>query len=72
MARATNESQYKKARKLEFKANKLSLKTAKLQKKGLKWAKQMDKVFSEYDIKRLSKSEMVASGKRYAYELTER
>lgn len=70
--RATNERQYQKARKLEFKANKFALKSARLQKKGLKWVRAMDKTFAEYDIKRLSNSEMVASGRKYVYELTKR
>lgn len=71
-SRATNERQYQKARKMEFKANKFALKSARLQKKGLNWVKAMDKTFSGYDIKRLSNSEMIESGRKYVYELTKR
>ena len=70
-AKATNEKQFQKARKMEFKANKLGVKSAKLQKKGLKWARAMDKTFRGYDIKHLSKKEM-ESGQKYVYELTKR
>lgn len=53
-AKATNQKQYDKAKKLEFKANKYALKSANLQKKGLNWVKKMDKVFRDYKVERAS------------------
>lgn len=50
--RATTEKQYQKARKMQFEANKLNLASAKLRQKGMKWTKQMDKVFKEYKIEK--------------------
>lgn len=70
--RARTERQYRKARKLEFRANRLSLQSARLERKGLKWIKAMDKTFAGYDIKRLSKSEMTEKGSRYIYEVLKR
>ena len=64
---STSESQYKKARKLHFKSNKLNLKSARLRNKGLKWEKQMEKVFSSYDIKRVPDGN-IAAGKSFVYK----
>lgn len=70
-SRATNERQYQKARSIEFKANEYAIRSAKYQKRGMKWARSMDKTFAGYEIKRLSKSE-IAAGQKYVYELTKR
>lgn len=50
--KATSRVQMSKATGLQIKANKLNLKAAKLRDKGLKWAKQMDKVFKEYKVEK--------------------
>lgn len=47
-------------------ASELNLKSAKLQKKGNKWVKQMDEVFSEFDIQRIPKGN-ITSGKNFIY-----
>lgn len=71
MARATNESAYQKARKIEFKANKLQLESAKLEKKGLKWVKQMDKIFADYDVQSLKKSAEERAGRSFVQKILE-
>lgn len=61
-----------KADQMDYKASKLSYESAKLQKKGLKWVKAMDKTFRDYDVKKLSSSEMAKKGQKYMYEVTKR
>lgn len=71
MARATDMNDYKKAVKLQLKGNKYNLKSAKLKKKGLKWKREMDKVFKDYDIKKVKK-ETTFRGQQFVYELTKK
>ena len=60
-----------KINKLTDKSVKLRLKSAKLANKARKWQKQMDKVFADYDIKRVP-GEKILSGMHFIdrYELT--
>lgn len=71
LSRATSSSQIQKGFNQQAKANKWNLKAAKLQKKGLKWAKQMDKEFANYDIKKLNK-DTILGGKKVVYEVLKR
>lgn len=71
MARATTKAKAQKAQKTQFKAVKLNLRSSKLQNKSLRWSKQIEKTFSDYDIRRVTDSE-IRSGKKYVYEVLKR
>lgn len=66
--RARNDKQYKKARKLQYKANQYTLKGMNLEKKGLKWEKKMEKVFKETKLSDIQ-PEHLERGKKYTYML---
>lgn len=53
MSKATSMDEMKKGMKAQVKANKLNRKAAKYQNKGRKWVAKMDKIFAEYEIKRV-------------------
>lgn len=71
MARATTKAKAQKAQRTQFKAAKLNLQSAKLQSKSLRWAKQIEKTFSNYEIRMVTDSE-IKSGKKYVYEVLKR
>lgn len=70
-AYAITEGGRKRAWKMEARANRYALTSARYQKRGLNWTRVMEKTFADYDIRRLSKSEIEA-GKKYVYELTKK
>ena len=47
----------------------LNFKSERLQRKAIKWEKQMDKVFKDYEINRIEQK-TILKGKKFAYELT--
>ncbi len=68
---ARTERGLRRAHKLEFKANSYAIRAAKYRKKGMRWARSMEKTFRDYDVRSLSNAEM-KSGKKYLYELTKK
>lgn len=69
--RARNETQYRRARKIEYKANRNAILAARYQRKGQRWVRAMEKTFAGYDIRSLSKDE-ITRGRKYLYEVTKR
>lgn len=71
LRKAKTEKELKKAQRKIWKAEDLSIQSKHLQKKAMKWQKQMDKVFADYDVNRVKK-ETVLKGEKFVYELTKK
>lgn len=56
MARAKTQKQMQKAFKLQALANRYNINAQSYKRKAIKWQNKMDKIFAEYDIKRIPAS----------------
>ena len=69
ISRSKTKKQLKKNSKKLNQALQLNFKSERLQRKAIKWEKQMDKVFKDYEINRIEQK-TILKGKKFTYELT--